>query len=236
MNKATIYVIALVILAAIGVLLISTRDSNRTENETASNSNQTNQEQTSNMTQPQTNSECVRNYQEGDVNNVTLTAQEKFVTLNVRDFGQIKIEVNRSEAPKTSENFLKLAKAGYYNCLSFHRVAAGFVVQGGDPEGTGAGGPGYTIPAEIGLLHEKGAVAMARTADVVNPERASSGSQFYIALEKLEGLDGQYTVFGQVVEGMDVVEKIGAVEIDSPLGDGMPINPVIITEATVSAE
>jgi len=87
-------------------------------------------------------------------------------------------------------------------------VEPGFVVQGGDPDGTGTGGPGYTIPAEIKREHGKGALAWARTGDDVNPERRSSGSQFYITLAPTPFLNGGYTVFGQTVKGMDVVEMI----------------------------
>jgi cyclophilin family peptidyl-prolyl cis-trans isomerase len=105
-------------------------------------------------------------------------------------------------------NFLQLAKGGFYDGLTFHRVEPGFVVQGGDPMGNGTGGPGYTIPAEIGLPHIKGALAWARTGDEVNSERRSSGSQFYITLETTPFLDGNYTVFGQTIEGMEVVGKI----------------------------
>ena len=83
-----------------------------------------------------------------------------------------------------------------------------FVVQGGDPDGTGTGGPGYTVPAEIGEKHLRGSVATARTGDQVNPKRESSGSQFYICLEPQPNLDGQYTVFGGVISGMDVVDQI----------------------------
>jgi len=101
-----------------------------------------------------------------------------------------------------------LTEQGFYNGLTFHRVEPGFVIQGGDPLGTGGGGPGYTVPAEIGLLHGEGAIAMARLSDEVNPERASSGSQFYITLAPTPQLDGAYTVFGQVIEGMDVVQSI----------------------------
>jgi cyclophilin family peptidyl-prolyl cis-trans isomerase len=122
--------------------------------------------------------------------------------------GDIVVELDAAAAPQTVNNFVFLARQGFYDGLTFHRVEPDFVVQGGDPLGTGAGGPGYTVPAEIGLTHVEGAIAMARRADQVNPERASSGSQFYIALEPLPSLDGAYTVFGQVVEGMDVVRAI----------------------------
>jgi peptidylprolyl isomerase/peptidyl-prolyl cis-trans isomerase B (cyclophilin B) len=109
-----------------------------------------------------------------------------------------------AEAPKTVASFVQLSRDGFYNGLTFHRVVPGFVVQGGDPTGTGAGGPGFTLPAEFNThKHTVGAVAMARTQD---PN--SAGSQFYICLGPAPFLDGQYTVFGQVVSGMDVVQKI----------------------------
>src|SRR5579875_1976339 len=124
--------------------------------------------------------------------------------------GSIVIELYPEVAPKTVENFEKLVKDGFYNNLTFHRVVPGFVVQGGDPKGNGSGGPGYDLPAEISSSekHLRGTVAMARLGDDVNPERRSSGSQFYICLEPQPGLDGQYTIFGGVVEGMNVVDQI----------------------------
>lgn len=122
--------------------------------------------------------------------------------------GEIVAELDASAAPRTVNNFVFLARQGFYDGLTFHRVEPGFVIQGGDPLGTGGGGPGYTVPAEIELEHVEGAIAMARMGDQVNPERASSGSQFYITLDETPHLDGAYTVFGEVVEGMDVVEQI----------------------------
>ncbi len=107
-------------------------------------------------------------------------------------------------APHTVASFVKLARDGFYNGLTFHRVVPGFVVQGGDPTGTGSGGPGYTLPAEFNNHpHLRGTVAMARTSD---PN--SAGSQFYICLAPQPELDHQYTVFGQVTHGMSVVDKI----------------------------
>jgi peptidyl-prolyl cis-trans isomerase B (cyclophilin B) len=126
------------------------------------------------------------------------------------DRGTIVIEFYPAAAPKTVENFETLTKKGFYNGLTFHRVVPGFVVQGGDPKGDGSGGPGYDVPAEISPAekHLRGSVATARLGDAVNPDRKSSGSQFYICLAAQPSLDGQYTVFGGVVEGMDVVDKI----------------------------
>ncbi len=130
-----------------------------------------------------------------------------------------------SDAPLSVNNFVTLAKNGYYDGLAFHRVEPSFVVQGGDPKGDGSGGPGYTVPAEIKHTHPRGALAWARTGDQVNPERRSSGSQFYITLDATEFLDGAYTVFGQVVAGMEVADQI-------KVGD--KITQVDISEATVS--
>jgi peptidyl-prolyl cis-trans isomerase B (cyclophilin B) len=118
--------------------------------------------------------------------------------------GTIVFKFFKEDAPATVENFITLARKGFYNGLLFHRVVPGFVVQGGDPNGDGTGGPGYTIRAEFNSRpHLKGTVAMARAMD---PN--SAGSQFYICLGPQPSLDRQYTVFGQVSEGMEVVEKI----------------------------
>jgi cyclophilin family peptidyl-prolyl cis-trans isomerase len=145
--------------------------------------------------------------------------------------GTFTVTLDHTAAPKTVENFVKLANSNFYNGLKFHRVVPNFVIQGGDPKGDGTGGPGYTIPAEIKLKHTIGAIAMARTGDDVNPSRASSGSQFYVTLQALPSLDGQYTVFGYVTAGMDVVQKIGAVPTD-PTND-MPLTDVIIKKITI---
>jgi cyclophilin family peptidyl-prolyl cis-trans isomerase len=118
--------------------------------------------------------------------------------------GEIRIEFFPQDAPKTVENFVTLAKKGFYDGLKFHRVVPGFVVQGGDPKGDGTGGPGYKIKAEFNKRkHGRGTVAMARAQD---PD--SAGSQFYITYGPQPQLDGQYTVFGQVVSGMEHVDKV----------------------------
>ena len=118
--------------------------------------------------------------------------------------GEIRIEFFPGDAPKTVENFVTLAKKKFYDGLTFHRVESGFVVQGGDPKGDGTGGPGYTIKAEFNARkHVRGTVAMARTR---HPD--SAGSQFYITFGPQPGLDGNYTVFGQVVSGMEHVDRI----------------------------
>ncbi len=125
--------------------------------------------------------------------------------------GDITLELYPKEAPLSVTNFVQLAKGGFYDNLTFHRVVPNFVIQGGDPQGNGTGGPGYTIPAEIQgnpHKHVEGALAWARTGDEVNPQRRSSGSQFYITLAPTPFLDNGYTVFGKVTAGMEVVKKI----------------------------
>ena len=118
--------------------------------------------------------------------------------------GEITVEFFPDDAPKTVENFVTLAKKGFYDNLTFHRVVPGFVVQGGDPKGNGTGGPGYNIKAEFNKnKHLRGSVAMARSAQ---PD--SAGSQFYITYGPQPHLDGSYTVFGKVVSGMEHVDKI----------------------------
>jgi len=120
------------------------------------------------------------------------------------EHGDILIELYPDSAPNTVANFKALAGKGFYDGLKFHRVIAGFMAQGGDPEGTGRGGPGYKVKAEFNARkHVRGTVAMARSSD---PD--SAGSQFYICFAPQPHLDGQYTIFGQVVEGMDVVDQI----------------------------
>ncbi len=132
------------------------------------------------------------------------TGKNRIATI-VTEKGTIKFELYEKEAPITTKNFIELAQKGFYDGLTFHRVEPGFVIQGGDPKGDGTGGSGKTIPLEIAptLTHKKGAIAMARSND---PNSASS--QFYIVLEDSKFLDGKYAIFGQVIEGQDVVEKI----------------------------
>lgn len=156
-------------------------------------------------------------------------SNETFVLLET-NFGPIKIALDKTAALQTAANFEKLVKENFYNGLTFHRIVPGFVIQGGDPKGDGTGGPGYTLPAEIKLLHKRGSVAMARLSDQVNPKRDSSGSQFYIALQDLPQLDGQYTVFGQVISGMEIVDKIATLKTDA---NDKPLESVIINKAYI---
>ncbi len=137
-------------------------------------------------------------------------------TLTMNDGGVIKIELYPDIAPITVDNFVKLCNEGFYDGLIFHRVIKGFMIQGGDPEGTGMGGPGYSIKGEFeqngvknDLKHTEGVISMARSAD---PD--SAGSQFFIMHKTSPHLDGAYAAFGKTIEGMDVVNKIAETRTD----------------------
>lgn len=141
--------------------------------------------------------------------------ENPIVTMEISDYGTIKIELYPKYAPNTVANFVNLVESGFYNDNTFHRLVPGFVLQGGDPDGDGTGGPGYTIKGEFSengygkntLKHDKGVVSMART-NMPN----SAGSQFFIVLDDTEtihaSLDNKYAAFGKVIEGMDIIENI----------------------------
>lgn len=160
----------------------------------------------------------------------------------ITNMGTIKVKLY-SGTPKHRENFAKLAFSKYYDGIIFHRVINGFMIQGGDPltkdiyadpAKYGTGGPDYTIPAEFvpEYTHKKGALAAARRGDAANPLKESSGSQFYIVQNEstCAQLDGNYTVFGQTVEGFDVIDKIAAVETNNR---DCPVTPVKIITITL---
>jgi len=158
--------------------------------------------------------------------------ENPIVTITMKDGGVIKAELYPKIAPISVENFIKLAGSGFYNGLIFHRVIPGFMIQGGCPDGTGMGGPGYTIKGEFAsngvrndLKHERGVLSMARA---MNPD--SAGSQFFIMHETSPHLDGDYAAFGKVIEGMDVVDKIASVATDY---NDRPLEPQVIELMTV---
>jgi peptidyl-prolyl cis-trans isomerase B (cyclophilin B) len=147
------------------------------------------------------------------------------------DLGTFTVELWNDVAPNHAENFLKLVRKGFYDGLAFHRILPGFVIQGGCPKGDGTGGPGWTVKAEFNeRKHEPGVLSMARSAD---PN--SAGSQFFVCLtrENCQHLDRQYTAFGKVTSGMDVVKKIAEVPVDRHSGKptGKPPRMVKVTEA-----
>ncbi|MCQ5386803.1 peptidylprolyl isomerase [Hungatella hathewayi] len=140
----------------------------------------------------------------------TVEAVKHHVKINVKDYGTISVELNPTYAPITVENFLSLAESGFYDGLTFHRIIDGFMIQGGDPLGTGLGGSDTTIKGEFSsngvenpLSHTRGAISMARSQD-----KDSASSQFFIVHQDSPHLDGDYAVFGYVTDGMDVVDKI----------------------------
>jgi cyclophilin family peptidyl-prolyl cis-trans isomerase len=139
---------------------------------------------------------------------MTIDETKRYIATIQTQKGNIVVELDAVAAPLHTNNFVFLARQGFFDGLTFHRVEPNFVIQGGDPLGVGTGGPGYRIPAEIGLPHHQGVIAMARQSDQINPERLSSGSQFYITLQATPFLDGQYSVFGRVIEGFEVVQQI----------------------------
>ena len=137
-------------------------------------------------------------------------AQNPIVTIEMEDGGVMKAELYPDVAPNTVNNFISLVQKGFYDGLIFHRVIPGFMIQGGCPDGTGMGGPGYSIKGEFAgngfannLIHDRGVLSMART---MAPD--SAGSQFFVMVEKAPHLDGQYAAFGKVIEGMEVADAI----------------------------
>lgn len=159
-------------------------------------------------------------------------AQNPIVTITMEDGKVIKAELYPDIAPNTVNNFISLINHGYYNGLSFHRVIYNFMLQGGCPDGTGMGGPGYRIKGEFKqngfdnpLRHTPGVLSMARTMD---PN--SAGSQFFIMHKNAPHLDGAYAAFGQVIEGMEVVNEIA--ECDTDYND-KPLDPQIMKSVTV---
>lgn len=154
------------------------------------------------------------------------------VTIEMENGGIIKVELDPQIAPNTVKNFVSLVQSGYYDGLIFHRVIPGFMIQGGCPQGSGMGGPGYRIKGEFAkngfsnpLKHDKGVISMARSA---HPD--SAGSQFFIMTDKSPHLDGQYASFGKVVEGIDEVDKIVNTEADH--GD-KPLTDQVMKKVTV---
>ena len=154
-----------------------------------------------------------------------------------RQFQQVVLGLYDDAAPATVANFKELCRKRFYNGMRFHRAFPSTLVQTGDPlsrhgvaDRSGTGGPGYTIPAELGRNHVRGTVAMSRLADVVNPSKASNGSQFYVCLTPLPKLDGKYTVFGEVLEGLDVLDFISNQPTDS---NDFPLAKIVIKSITI---
>ena len=158
------------------------------------------------------------------------------VTIEMEDGGKVEVELYPDIAPNTVKNFISLAKSGFYDGVIFHRVIPDFMVQGGDPDGTGMGGPGYSIKGEFtnngftnNLAHQRGVISMARQANNMD----SAGSQFFIMVADVDSLDGDYAAFGKVVLGMETVDSIVAVETDA---SDRPLQNQTIKKMTVDTK
>lgn len=169
---------------------------------------------------------------EEDYSNV----ENPIVTMEFEEFGVVEIELYPQVAPNTVKNFIHLIENGFYDGLTIHRIVPGFVIQGGDPNGDGTGGPGYTIKGEFksngynknNLKHTQGVISMARRPTSNN----SAGSQFFIMLADHSSLDGDYAAFGKVISGMDVVFDISTVATNKE----RPVDPVVIKKVTVDTK
>lgn len=163
----------------------------------------------------------------------TAPSQNPTATIEMSNGKKIELELYYEKAPNTVTNFITLADSGFYNNLTFHRVIKDFMIQGGDPKGTGEGGPGYKIKGEFqendfkknDIKHERGVISMARTS---NPN--SAGSQFFIMHKTTDSLDGKYAAFGKVTSGIEVVDEIAQVDTD---GHDKPKTPQVIKSITV---
>lgn len=160
-----------------------------------------------------------------------MTKNNPVITIEMENGDQMKLELYPEIAPNTVNNFLSLVNKGFYDGLTFHRVIKGFMIQGGDPDGNGTGGPNYCIPGEFSmngfdnpLKHEAGVISMARA---MNPD--SAGSQFFIMHKNSPHLDGSYAAFGKITEGQEVVDAIA--ECDTDYND-MPLTPVVMKKVT----
>ncbi len=157
------------------------------------------------------------------------------IVLHIKNYGDITLELDRENAPISSNNFASLAKEGFYDGLTFHRVIKGFMIQGGDPNGNGTGGASYNIKGEFALngvnnriSHKRGTISMARAMGY-----DTASSQFFICDADDGFLDGQYAAFGHVISGMEVVDQIASVRKDA---DDKPLTPVIIEKVDVIDE
>lgn len=188
---------------------------------------------------PPAAAQCMRDFSQAKLTaNSNLNIKNRQVVIDVRDFGKITLEFYPSDAPKAVNNFLRLTDSGYYDCLTFHRVAKGFVIQGGDPNGNGTGGTsafGKPFADELNpntasykAGYVKGVLAMANSGPNTN------GSQFFIMLADNQ-LPHNYTIFGKVISGQEVVDKIGTVPITPGMGptDGAPVTPVVMQSVKI---
>ncbi|MDQ3018914.1 MAG: peptidylprolyl isomerase [bacterium] len=252
MNKKTLPVyIAAAIILLVGIWIVA-KASNKDDGNEVANTNTTNSvaqpepvnanataNANANTAPTPSDAACTRRFSDALLKNTKYSMNNKFVTLQIKDYGTIKIEMYPQDAPKTVQNFVQLAQSGFYDCLTFHRIAKGFVAQGGDPSGTGSGGSsiyGKEFEDELNpntpsykAGYQKGVVAMANRGPNTNT------SQFFIMLGDNQ-LPHAYTIFGKVIEGQSVVDKIGQAPITPQMGptDGAPTEKIVIEKAIVS--
>ena len=164
------------------------------------------------------------------------TGDSDTVVIDVKDYGKITVKLDKKVAPISVENFLNLVNEGFYDGLTFHRIIKGFMIQGGDPQGNGTGGSSTTIKGEFSangvennLAHKRGVISMARSSDY-----DSASSQFFIVHEDSPHLNGQYAAFGEVTDGMDVVDKIAeTVQVEDSNGTVLPANQPVINSIKI---
>jgi cyclophilin family peptidyl-prolyl cis-trans isomerase len=225
MKKITLFsllTLALLVFAGCGQTAQNQNQKEETQKEDNSKLAKELNNTSSNSSKSQNNSQQ-QTMQEQNITDTATPYLEKYQGAILKtNLGDVELTFFPEKAPLTVNNFYKLAQEKFYDKTKFHRVIKGFMIQGGDPNSKdddwsndGIGGPGYTIPAEIGLKNEIGTIATARTGGPMNPEKNSSGSQFYINTVNNTSLDGEYTVFGKVASGMDVVTKIQNVQTNS---------------------
>jgi peptidyl-prolyl cis-trans isomerase B (cyclophilin B) len=178
------------------------------------------------------NNSSISNNDNTNESTLEINGPKPIVTITLNDDSQMVIELYPEIAPNTVNNFISLINKKYYDGVIFHRVIEGFMIQGGDPTGTGTGGPGYSIDGEFSsnefqndLKHTRGVISMARSGD---PN--SAGSQFFIMHEDYPSLDGEYAAFGKLIEGFDVLDGIATVEINSK---DKPMEDVVMKTVTV---
>lgn len=237
---AIIIGIVVAIIAVIAIVAVVVLNNNSEEEETTDKSDkQTVQDNKENKQ----NKEEENNDNEKDKENEDMNDEAKnpIVTMKIKDYGTVKIELYPDVAPNTVANFISLIKERYYDGLTFHRIIDGFMIQGGDKAGSSSGETDFTIPGEFSankyknnLKHEKGVISMARR-DYTGYGKTTEGynsaaTQFFIMLEDTESLDGLYASFGKVTEGIDIIEKIGKVDTDS---NDKPKKAVVIESVTV---
>lgn len=181
---------------------------------------------------------CTKNEssKESNDDSIVESGELPIATIVVKDYGTIEAELYPSKAPNTVNNFISLANSGFYDGLTFHRIIDGFMIQGGDPEGNGTGGPGYSIAGEFSsngytendLKHTDGVLSMARARS-----KDSAGSQFFIMVGDYNNLDGEYAAFGKVISGLDIVKSISKVTTDN---NDKPKEEVVIESITVDTK